>query len=99
VLYDKHADRWLLSQLTTRGLSNPTLPFYNCVAISEDGDPTGAYFRYAFVTTENGKFFFPDYPKYGTFGNSYVLTSRDFGPTTEYGISVYALDVSDHLET
>jgi hypothetical protein len=98
VLYDRSAGRWLLSQFTTRGLSNPSLPFYNCVAISEDGDPTGAYFRYAFVTTEDGKFFFPDYPKYGTFGTSYLLTSRDFGPTTEYGISVYALEKEKMLD-
>src|SRR5437016_7479084 len=40
VLYDQLEDRWLLSQFTTRG---PT--FYNCVAISQTGDPTGAYFR------------------------------------------------------
>ena len=92
VLYDKLVDRWLLSQFTTRGLSDPTLPFYNCVAISQTGDPTGAYFRYAFQTTESGKFFFPDYPKYGVWKKSYVLTSRDFGPTVEYGISVYALE-------
>ncbi len=25
-------------------------PFYNCVAISVTGDPTGAYYRYAFIT-------------------------------------------------
>jgi hypothetical protein len=92
VLYDKLEDRWLLSQFTTRGLSDPTLPFYNCVAISQTGDPTGAYFRYAFQTTQSGKFFFPDYPKYGVWKKSYVLTSRDFGPTVEYGISVYALE-------
>jgi hypothetical protein len=98
VLYDKHADRWLLSQFTTRGLNDPTLPFYNCVAISETEDPTGPYFRYAFATTQSGKFFFPDYPKYGTFGNSYLLTSRDFGPTTEYGISVYALEKERMLD-
>jgi hypothetical protein len=92
VLYDKLVDRWLLSQFTTRGLNDPTLPFYNCVAISQTGDPTGAYFRYAFQTTQSGKFFFPDYPKYGVWKKSYVLTSRDFGPTVEYGISVYALE-------
>jgi hypothetical protein len=92
VLYDKLEDRWLLSQLTTRGLFDPTLPFFNCVAISQTGDPTGPYFRYAFETTEFGKFFFPDYPKYGVWKKSYVLTSRDFGPTVEYGISVYALE-------
>jgi hypothetical protein len=83
VLYDQLEDRWLLTQFTTRG---PI--FYNCVAISQTGDPTGAYFRYAFSAGE----FFPDYPKYGVWTNSYLLTSRDFGPTTEYGISVYALE-------
>src|SRR5882724_10916145 len=83
VVYDQLEDRWLLSQFTTRG---PI--FYNCVAISQTGDPTGAYFRYAFSAGE----FFPDYPKYGVWTNSYLLTSRDFGPTTEYGISVYALE-------
>ena len=61
VLYDQVADRWILSQFTTRGLDDPTLPFYNCVAISQTGDPTGAYYRYAFTTGFN----FPDYPKYG----------------------------------
>jgi len=92
VIYDKLEDRWILTQFTTRGLSDPTLPFYNCVAVSVTSDPTGAYYRYAFNTTFNGKFFFPDYPKYGNWRKSYVLTSRDFGPTTEYGISVYALE-------
>jgi len=97
VLYDKFEDRWLLSQFTTSGL-NPDgtyngKPFYNCVAISQTGDPTGAYYRYAFITSTPGSVtFFPDYPKYGVWSNSYLLTSRDFGPTVEYGISVYALE-------
>jgi hypothetical protein len=97
VLYDRFEDRWLLSQFTTSGL-NPDgsyngKPFYNCVAISQTGDPTGAYYRYAFSTSAPGSVtFFPDYPKYGVWGNSYLLTSRDFGPTVEYGISVYALE-------
>jgi hypothetical protein len=83
VLYDQLDDRWLLTQFTTRG---PT--FYNCVAISQTGDPTGAYFRYAFSTGVN----FPDYPKYGLWRNAYIITTREFGPTTEYGIGVYALE-------
>jgi hypothetical protein len=96
VVYDQFVDRWILTQFTTRGLSDPTLPFYNCVAVSQTGDPTGTYFRYAFITSAPGSttFFFPDYPKYSVWTNSYVLTSRDFGPTTEYGISVYALEKS-----
>ena len=87
VLYDRLEDRWVLTQFSTRGPS-----YYNCVAISMTGDPTGAYFRYAFITDFNGDGFFPDYPKYGNWKKSYVLTSRDFGNLGEYGISVYALE-------
>src|SRR6266700_4453344 len=83
VLYDQLEDRWLLSQFTTRGLT-----FYNCVAVSLTGDPTGAYFRYAFSTGVN----FPDYPKYGLWRNMYIITTREFGPTVEYGIGVYGLE-------
>ena len=96
VLYDRLADRWLLSQLTTRGLNPPfTAPNYNCVAVSKTGDPTGEYYRYAFITQPDlvdGGYFFPDYPKYGVWTNSYVLTTRDFGFANRYGISVYALE-------
>src|SRR5207253_6337399 len=83
VLYDQFMDRWLLSQFTTRGPE-----FFNCVAISTTGDPTGSYYRYAFSTGFN----FPDYPKYGNWTDSYVITTREFGPTIEYGIGVYALE-------
>ena len=89
VLYDQFADRWLLSQFTTRG---PI--YYNCVAISQTGDPTGAYFRYAFSAGP----FFPDYPKYGVWKKSYILTSRDFGNAGEYGISVYGLERAKMLK-
>jgi hypothetical protein len=94
VLYDQTTDRWILSQFTTRGFDDPTLPFFNCVAVSQTGDPTGAYFRYAFRTQPDpdGGFFFPDYPKYGVWTNSYILTTRDFGTVDGYGISVYALE-------
>jgi hypothetical protein len=98
VLYDQTTGRWILSQFTTRGLDpeTPTAPFYNCVAISRSGDPTGTYFRYAFITQPDpdGGFFFPDYPKYGVWSDSYILTTRDFGTDDGYGISVYALEKS-----
>jgi hypothetical protein len=90
VLYDQFVDRWLLTQFTTSGLEDPTRPFWNCVAISTTGDPTGTYYRYAFET-ENFQFF-PDYPKYGVWTDSFVITTREFGPTVEYGIGVYALE-------
>src|SRR6266516_1250464 len=83
VLYDQFMDRWLLSQFTTAGPE-----YFNCVAISTTSDPTGSYYRYAFSTGPN----FPDYPKYGNWTDSYVITTREFGPTIEYGIGVYALE-------
>jgi hypothetical protein len=90
VMYDQFTDRWILSQFTTSGLNDPSKPFWNCVAVSTTSDPTGSYYRYAF---ETGHFqFFPDYPKYGNWTDSYVLTTREFGPTVEYGIGVYALE-------
>jgi hypothetical protein len=101
VLYDQLEDRWILSQFTTRGFDDPTLPFYDCVAISQTGDPTGAYYRYAFITqpdTVDGGYFFPDYPKYGVWTDSYILTTRDFGLVSGYGISVYALEKNKMLE-
>ena len=90
VLYDQITDRWILSQFTTSGLDDPSKPFWNCVAVSTTSDPTGSYYRYAFETANFQ--FFPDYPKYGNWTDSYVLTTREFGPTVEYGIGVYALE-------
>lgn len=89
VLYDQFADRWILTQFTSAG---PT--YYNCLAISTTGDPTGSYYRYAFSTGLN----FPDYPKYGVWRDSYLITTREFGPTIEYGIGVYALDRNKIIE-
>jgi hypothetical protein len=91
VVYDQFADRWLLSQFTSAGPK-----YWNCIAISQTADPTGAYYRYAFITQPDpdleGGTFFPDYPKYGVWKDSYILTTRDFGDVSAYGISVYALE-------
>lgn len=92
VVYDQLADRWILTQFTTDG--SATEPYYNCVAVSTNGDPTGSYYRYAFSSGFN----FPDYPKYGVWTNAYVITTREFGPTDEYGIGVYALQKNRMLD-
>ena len=99
VIYDQFADRWILTQFTTRGNDFPNEPlnlFYNCVAISTTGDPTGSYFRYAFTTGYN----FPDYPKYGVWRDSYLITTREFGvlDPSIYGIGVYGLERTKMLD-
>ena len=93
VMYDQVADRWILTQFTTRGIDYPDEPlnqFYNCVAVSTSPDPTGSYYRYAFTTGFN----FPDYPKYGVWKDSYLITTREFGilDPSIYGIGVYGLE-------
>jgi hypothetical protein len=90
VLYDQLADRWILTQFTTRG---PT--FFNCVAVSTSGDPTGSYFRYAFSTGVN----FPDYPKYGVWPNAWFLSTREFAPDDSFfGVGAYALERSKMIQ-
>jgi hypothetical protein len=84
VVYDQLADRWVLTQFTTRG---PI--YYNCVAVSTSADPTGSYHRYAFSSGQN----FPDYPKYGVWPNAYFLSTREFAPDNSFaGIGAYALE-------
>jgi len=82
VLYDQHADRWILTQFTASG---PT--YFNCVAISTSPDPTGTYYRYAFSTGTN----FPDYPKYGVWPDAYYISTREFSGSFA-GVGAYAVD-------
>jgi hypothetical protein len=83
VLYDQLANRWLLTQFTAAG---PT--YFNCVALSTSGDPTGTYYRWAFTTGTN----FPDYPKYGIWSDGYYISTREFAGTPFAGIGAYALN-------
>jgi hypothetical protein len=71
VLYDPIADRWLITQFTA------TTPNFQCIAVSQTSDPTGAYYRYAFLQP-NPKF--GDYPKYGVWPDAYYLTTNQFAP-------------------
>lgn len=84
VLYDQLADRWLLTQFT-----DPTGPgFFNCVALSTTGDPTGTYFLWAFPTAV-----FPDYPKYGIWPNAYLISTRE----NPGNIGAYAVNRTEML--
>ncbi len=78
VLYDQGADRWLLSEF---GNDFQSL----MIAISETGDPLGAYNVYQ-VFGNGG---LPDYPKFGIWDNTYLITTNEF---TDPFIPVYALD-------
>ncbi len=72
VLYDHLADRWLMSQFAN-AFSGP--PYYQCIAISQTGDPTGAWYRYGFLIS-NTKF--NDYPKLGVWPDGYYMSVNQF---------------------
>ncbi len=64
VMYDRHADRWIISQFRQS-------PSGILVAISQTGDPTGSYYTYQFNFPQ-----FPDYPKYSIWWDGYYGTSN-----------------------
>jgi len=73
VLYDHLADRWFLSQLALPTFPDP--PFYQCIAVSRTGDPTGAYNLYEY-TMPGVKL--NDYPKFGVWPDAYYMTDNQF---------------------
>jgi hypothetical protein len=73
VLYDRMADRWLISQFAFTGQTTP--PYHEAIAISKTGDPTGAYYLYDFVLPGNE---FPDYPHFGVWPDGYYMNSHQF---------------------
>jgi hypothetical protein len=72
VVYDRLADRWIISQFATpSGVPNPQV---ECIAVSRTGDATGEWYRYDFhVTTE-----FQDYPKFGVWPDGYYMSANLF---------------------
>jgi len=70
VLYDEMADRWMASQFAIH-TSNGT--YWELIAISQTGDPLGAYYRYAFEFPA-----FNDYPHLGVWPDAYYATFNMF---------------------
>lgn len=73
VLYDHLADRWLMSQFALPRF--PRGPFYQCIAISQTGDPTGAWHRYEFLISDTK---LNDYPKFGVWPDGYYMAVNQF---------------------
>jgi hypothetical protein len=87
VLYDEQADRWLFTQFSLPNYPNG--PFYEMVAVSQTGDPTGTWYRYQFSFTD-----MPDYPKFGVWGDAYYMSCNRFsaGSLNYKGIGAIAMD-------
>lgn len=89
VLYDQYADRWIATQFSFPNY--PSGPFYELIAVSQTGDPTGAWNRYAY-SFDN----LPDYPKFGIWPDGYYMSINQFAPPSLYfagaGVSIFDRD-------
>jgi len=83
VQYDKAANRWVLSQFAVPGGS---AGYWQCVAVSQTADATGAYYLYAFQYPQ-----FNDYPKMSVWPDAYYVTFNMFTNTFQ-GARVCAYD-------
>ncbi len=76
VLYDKIANRWLISQFTSSSSSGF---YYQCVALSTTANAAGTYFRYAFAVPGGN---FGDYPHFGVWTDAYYMMGHAFTSTS-----------------
>jgi N-acetylneuraminic acid mutarotase len=102
VIYDKQADRWLISDFAFP--SFPGNSFFQCIAVSQSPDPVaGPWAFYAIQVDPSNPTFLGDYPKFGVWNdggtqNAYFLTMNLFSsPTTFNGVRAYALDRASML--
>ncbi|MEP2024231.1 MAG: T9SS type A sorting domain-containing protein [Reichenbachiella sp.] len=88
ILYDSEYDRWLITEFAD--------PANLLIAMSDSSDPTGSYYVYSFSTPE-----FPDYPKYGIWTTSYILTTNEgsTGALHQYFFDRAALIAGDESVT
>jgi len=79
VMYDKFADRWVITEFLCPGGGNCTKLLF---AVSTTSDPTGTYYLYTF---EPDAADFADYPKYSIWSDGYYETCNcDFQKVTVY---------------
>jgi len=74
-LYDPLADRFILSEFAFRS-TGFTDPKFQCIAVSQTGDPLGAYFVYQFQAPNNS---LNDYPKFGVWPDAYYMHDNEGG--------------------
>jgi len=104
VMFDRLASRWIIAG---HGLPSPG-QYYYCVAISNTDDlssSTLAWYTYQFylnpcITNSAGYTYFPDWPKFGTWGDAYYLTFDLLDTNNKFipiGIGAVALDRTNML--
>ncbi|MFN8276220.1 MAG: hypothetical protein U0T84_01940 [Chitinophagales bacterium] len=81
VLYDRFADRWVISEFDLGPSQNG--PYKQLFAVSKTSDPTGQYYLYQFSLTD-----FKDYPKFSIWQDGYYMGTN----TDPAGLLVFERD-------
>jgi hypothetical protein len=74
VVYDDQANRWLFSQFSFPN-GEYSAPYYQMIAVSQTGDPTGSWYRWEYSFSN-----MPDYPKFAVWGDGYYMSAHLFSP-------------------
>jgi hypothetical protein len=69
-------------------------PSYECIAVSQSADPTGAYNRYTFLLSNDN---FHDYPHLGVWPDGYYMGTVVFSGNSAAGFSVFAFNRDEML--
>lgn len=94
-LYDEVANRFIVTQLAYPQLELGSGGFHECIAISQTGDPTGAWYRYDFLFSNNT---LNDYPKFGVWPDAYYMANNNFLDGSVFtGVTVTAFDRAQML--
>jgi hypothetical protein len=92
VQYDHLADRWMVSQFALPNY--PSGPFYQCIAVSQTADPTGAWYRYQFQISATK---LNDYPHFGVWPDGYYMSINQFVGNSWGGAGAVAFERSKML--
>jgi hypothetical protein len=84
VLYDQLADRWLFSQFALPNFPYGG-PYYQCIAVSQTADPTGAWNLYVYLISQTK---LNDYGKFAVWTDGYYLAINQFN--CNFGTCIWA---------
>ena len=93
VVYDRLADRWVISHFANRLARRRVTTQDECIAVSQTGDATGAWYRYDFRLTPF-EVRVQDYPKLGVWPDGYYMSAImfDTDPQTALGVKPFVFD-------
>lgn len=95
VLYDPYVNRWIVTNFAWTNFN--TGPFYECIAVSQTGDPVaGGWYFYA-LRADTGTFagYLNDYPKLGVWPDGYYMSANMFqqtAPATGFGVRLWGMN-------